>query len=128
VFLRALILTLIIELIVAMFYLKSKKIKLNNLKNIIYVNVLSLPLFWFVILEIIPNFIMAFIAGEIFVLLFEWLLLSIFLRNKTTTTLENETVTNTNYLTKLEIFYLSFTMNISSLLIGGIISLLLYYS
>lgn len=105
-FLVALIITLIIEIIVALIFIFITKISKKMLIYVGIVNIISLPLVWFLfpLLSIPPLFII--IIAEVFVILFE----SIFI-----------------YLSKLlsfkKSFLLSLIMNLASIFIGGFIYL-----
>lgn len=106
-FFFALILTFILELIVALIFLSIAKISKKVLISVLVANVISLPLVWFVfpLLKIIP---LAILLGEIFAFVFEGYF--IHLLNKEIISLKKS-------------FILSILMNLTSLIVGGFIFL-----
>jgi len=104
-FFFALILTLVLELIVALIFLSVAKISKKILFSVLVANVISLPIVWFVfpLLKIIP---IAILLGEIFAFVFEAYF--IHLLNKELITLKRS-------------FILSLVMNLTSWIIGGFI-------
>ncbi len=108
-FFIALILTLILELIVALIYVSSTKIYKKSLISVLIANVISLPIVWFVfpLLKIIP---LAILLGEIFAFVFEGYFIHLL---------------NKDILPLKKSFVLSILMNLASLIIGGFIFLFL---
>ena len=108
-FFVALILTLILELTVALIYVSSTKISKKVLISVLIANVISLPIVWFIfpLLKIIP---LAILLGEIFAFVFEGYFIHLL---------------NKDILPLKRLFVLSILMNLASLIIGGFIFLFL---
>ncbi len=102
-FFIALILTLIIELLVALIYVSSTKISKKVLISVLVANVISLPIVWFV-------FPLAILLGEIFAFAFEGYFIHLL---------------NRDIISLKKSFILSILMNLASLIIGGFIFLFL---
>lgn len=108
-FLKALLLTLALELMVAFVYLKLARKPLKILFFVILGNLITLPMLWFVF-PLFLNLGAAIIAGEILALVGEALFLLL---------------TCKAYFKPSGAFLLSFMMNVMSLLIGGFALLLM---
>ncbi len=109
-FLFALLLTIIIEVIFTRSYFLKKKNKPKRiLKIILIVNLISLPILWF-ILTFLLNTILLFTIGEIFVVLLEGGLIYFFIKKE---------------ITFKESMKLSFINNILSLFLGGFIFMII---
>ena len=104
-FIKALIITLILELIVALIFLSIAKIRKKLLISVLIANIISLPLVWF-IFPLIGNIILVILLAEIFAFVFEAYF--IYSLNKKDITLKKS-------------FILSLLMNLASLIIGGFI-------
>lgn len=111
-FIKSALVTILIELIVAFFLFRSWNFPLNNLKYVLFANLISLPVFWFGMLNLIDNFVIAYIIGEVVVILLEIILLIYFTKNT---------------LTLKRAFSLSLFANLASLLIEGVLHFLWYY-
>ena len=111
-FIKALIITLILELLVALIYLFSTKISKKILFYVLIANIISLPIVWFLFpsIKIMPLVFLIFIISEIFAVVFEAYF--IYYLNKDIITLRKS-------------FTLSLIMNLVSLFIGGFIYLFL---
>ncbi|MFH2028504.1 MAG: hypothetical protein ABIJ08_05170 [Nanoarchaeota archaeon] len=108
-FIWALVITLILELLVAWIYLSITKMKNRLLLSVIYSNLISVPIVWSLILFMAPVLIGIFsmiIFAEIFAFVFEAYF--IYWMNKKCLNLKQS-------------FILSFIMNIVSFLLGGAI-------
>jgi hypothetical protein len=101
----ALFVTILIELLIALFYFRWHKIQLSNIKYIVYFNLLTHPVLW-VISANVTGFAIGNLIGEPLVLIIEALLLYRFLNSK---------------LTFGKSLWLSFQMNLASFILGGFI-------
>jgi hypothetical protein len=102
-FVIALIITLILETLTALIFVSIAKIPKKILLSVLFANLISLPIVWFVF----PMFIklpLTIVLGEIFAFIFEAYF--IFLLNKKLITLKKS-------------FIMSILMNLASLIIGG---------
>jgi len=108
-FLKALLLTLALELMVAFVYLKLAKKPLKILLFVILGNLITLPMMWFVF-PLFLNVGLALVAGELFAFVLEALFLLWTCRK---------------WFKPSGAFLLSFMMNLMSLLIGGLALLLM---
>jgi hypothetical protein len=109
-FIKALIITLIIELLVALIYLSITKLSKKILISVIVGSLITLPIVWFIfpLIKIIP---LVILLSEIFAIVFEAYF--IYHLNKQAITLKKS-------------FVLSIIMNLASLIIGGFILLLFF--
>lgn len=110
-FLIALILTLLLELFVALIFTYIAKIPKEVLISVFVVNILSLPIVWFIFPLIIkgPNYhyyVYMILSAEIFAFIFEGYFLYIL---------------NKKLISLKKLFLLSFLMNLVSFIIGGLI-------
>jgi len=108
-FFIALILTLILELLVALIYISSTKISKKVLFSVLIANIISLPIVWFVF-PLLKITLLAILLGEIFAFVFEGYFLHLL---------------NKDILPLKKSFVLSILMNLASLIIGGFIFLFL---
>jgi hypothetical protein len=104
-YLIALLSTILLELLVALIYFFRHKIQLSNLRYIVYINLLTHPILW-IISANITGFTIGNLIGEPIVLFIEALFLYRFIIPKLTI---NKSIT------------LSFQMNLTSFIIGGLI-------
>lgn len=104
-FIKTLIITLFLELVVALIFLSIAKIRKKLLLSVLLVNVISLPIVWF-IFPFIGNIILVILLAEIFAFVFEAYF--IYYLNKKDISLKKS-------------FILSLLMNLASLIIGGFI-------
>ena len=111
-FIKALIITLILELLVALIYLSSTKISKKVLLYVLIANIISLPIVWFLFpsIQIMPLVFLIFIISEIFAVIFEAYFIHYF---------------NKNIISLKKSFILSMIMNLVSLFVGGFIVLFL---
>lgn len=118
-FMKALSITLLIELLIALAYIntgktaipKYSKKQVRVLSTVFLANMISLPILWFIFLSIWSSFFMA-ILGEAFVLLFEGIL--IHLLNKPVFPIKDALL-------------FSFILNVGSLFLGYPLYFLLFY-
>lgn len=108
-FLIALVLTLILELLVALIYISTTKIPKKILFSVLTGSIITLPFVWFVF-PLLKIFWLAILLGEIFAFIFESYF--IYLLNKEIISLKKS-------------FILSFLINLTSFIVGGFIFLLL---
>lgn len=101
----SLIVTIFLEIGFASWFIAKNINKAKIKRTIIYANLISLTIFWFVLFFNFnnPKFIMFFLLGEVFVFIFEWLF--IYYLNKKSITL-------------LRTFIMALVMNVLSLLFG----------
>jgi len=104
-FIKALIITLILEILVAYIFLSILKIRKKLLISVLIGNLISLPIVWF-IFPIIGNIILVVLLSEIFAFVFEAFF--IYYLNKKDISLGKS-------------FILSLIMNLVSFIVGGII-------
>jgi len=102
-YLIALLVTIMLELLVAFIYFRRHKIQLINLRYIIYINLLTHPLLW-IISANVTGFTIGNLIGEPIVLLIEAFMLYRFIIPK---------------LTIKKSVWLSFQMNVASFILGG---------
>ena len=102
-FLKALLVTLVLELLVAFVYLKLAKKPIRVLFTVILGNLITLPMIWF-ILPLFLNVGASIIVGELFAFMTEAMLLL---------------VLSPYWFRMGGAFFLSFMMNLMSLLVGG---------
>jgi hypothetical protein len=104
-FIKALIITLIIELLVALIYVSRTKLPKKILISVLIGSFITLPIVWFIfpLIKIIP---LVILLSEIFAIVFEAYF--IYYLNKQTITLKKS-------------FVLSIIINLASLIIGGFI-------
>jgi hypothetical protein len=107
-FIKALIITLILELLVALIYLSITKISKRILLYVLIANVISLPIVWFLFpsIKITSLVFLMFVLSEIFAVVFEAYF--IYHLNKKIISLRKS-------------FVLSTIMNLVSLFVGGFI-------
>lgn len=105
----ALIITLILELFIALIFFKLNTISYNNLIFIVVINLLTHPILWLISANIF-GFYFGNTFGELFVFLAEAVLLYYFIKP---------------IISKKNALKLSFQMNILSYIIGGLIYLIL---
>lgn len=103
-FFIALLVTLILELLVALIYVSVKKLPKKILKSVLLVNFITLPIVWF-IFPLYEYPMMAILLAEIFAFIFEGFFL--YLLNK-------------KHLSLRKAFVLSILMNLLSLAVGFI--------
>jgi hypothetical protein len=110
-FIKALIITLIIELLVALVYVSRTKLSKKILISVLVGSLITLPIVWFIfpLIKIIP---LVILLSEIFAIVFEAYF--IYYLNKQAITLKKS-------------FVLSTIMNLASLIIGGFIFLVLSF-
>ncbi len=108
-FIKALLLTLALELMVAFVYLKLSKKPAFILLYVILINLITLPLVWF-LFPLFLNVGVAIVAGELFAFVTEALFLLLACKK---------------WFKPSGAFLLSFMMNVMSLLIGGLAILLM---
>jgi len=104
----AFLITIILELIVALIYFRQNKIPSYNLRFIALANILSHPILWIVAANL-TGFFIGNLIGEPLVIVFEATLLYIFMRT---------------ILSYKKTLWLSIKMNIVSFLLGGTIYLM----
>lgn len=111
-FIKALIITLILELLVALIYLSATKISKKIILYVLIANIISLPIVWFLFpsIQIIPLVFLIFVISEVFAVVFEAYFIYYF--NKKIISLKKS-------------FILSIIMNMVSLFVGGFIFLFL---
>ena len=109
-FILALVITLVLELVVAFGYLVLTKKSYNILISVVGANLISLPIVWFLFPMLQLEFLLIFAMAEVFAILFEGYFIHFL--NKKTLSLQDGLI-------------LSAVMNIGSLLVGGIIVLAL---
>ncbi len=102
-FTRALILTIIFEMLTAFIYLSITKISKKVLVSVFVANVISLPVVWFVF-PILQNPFLILVFSEIFAVVFE----AYFIRSL-----------NKKLITLKQSFSLSIIINLGSLFLGG---------
>lgn len=106
-FLTALVLTIIFELLLALMYVRYTKKTKKILKSVLLVNLISLPIVWFVFPLFLPtlgdSFIITIVLAEIFVFLFEGILLHLL---------------NKDDLSQKSAFILSLLINAVSIIVG----------
>ncbi len=109
VFMLALLLTLAIEVAVAFLYLRAVKIKNKRriLLSVVLANIISVPILWFFFVYFLA--VSGFVLGEIFAVVFEGGF--VYCLNKKTIKLKRAMT-------------MSLVMNLSSLILGGLILLL----
>lgn len=108
-FFVALVLTLIIEVLVALVFLFMTKVPKSVLTSAVKANLISLPVVWF-IFPVLEVFLLVVVLSEIFAVIFEGYF--IHLMDKTVMSLKQS-------------FILSIIMNAASFIIGGFILLIL---
>lgn len=104
-FIKALIITLVIELIVAFIFILVTKLPKRILISFLIANLISLPIVWF-IFPLIGAIVLVIALSEIFAVIFEALFVY---------------YTNKNSITLAKSFVLCLLANIASLIIGGFI-------
>ncbi len=107
-FIKALIITLIIELLTMLIYVSTLKISKKPLLYVLIANIISLPFVWFLFpsIKIAPLVFLMFVISEIFAVVSEAQIIHYF--NKQIITLKRS-------------YILSLIMNCLSLFIGGYI-------
>lgn len=103
-FIYALLITIILELIAALIYLRKNTKYKNILKTIIVANLISLPIVWFIIPQLTTIILLRGVFSELFAFLFEAIIIYYL---------------NQKYLTLKQSVILSLIMNASSFIIGG---------
>ena len=113
-FIKALIITMLLELLVAIIYLSATKTSKGVLVSVLIGNIISLPMVWFLfpLMSTIISAFPIFVLSELFAVVFEAYL--IHYMNKQIISLKKS-------------FILSILMNIVSVIWGGIIFLILNY-
>jgi len=109
-FIVALVATLFIELPVAFVFLKISKLKTKILLYVLLANLISLPIVWGAVIFFIGDFVLALAFAELFAMLFEGYFIHF---------------TNKRLITLKKSLLMSLMMNISSLVAGGILLLVL---
>lgn len=111
-FLKSLSINLILELLVAFIFLRGVFARKSILKGVVYANLISLPIFWFVFVNFIHHTLIAIILGELFVFVFEGLFIYFYSKRE---------------LSLSRSLSLSLLANIISFFVGGLIIVLVTY-
>jgi len=119
-FIKSFIITIIIELFIAFTYISKKKLSKKILIVILIANLISLPIVSFVFPLIKITSVLVILLSEIFAILFETFFIYYF--NKKIIVLKKG-----KSITLKESFILSMIMNIASLVIGTVISIILSF-
>jgi hypothetical protein len=104
-FLMALFITIILETLCAFVFFIFLRISQKNLIYIMLVNIVSLPLVWYVFPALIPDIIISIFVGELFAFAAEAIMLQHLIKK----------------LKKNQAWILSFVMNLLSFTVGGIV-------
>ncbi len=108
-FINALMITLVLELLVALIYLSIKKLSKKILVSVFIANIISLPIVWF-IFPSIGNIFLVILLSEIFAVVFEKYFIY---------------YSNRNLISRKKSFVMSLIMNMVSLFVGGFFLLIL---
>ena len=104
-FFKSLVLTIVLELLVALIFIKLTKRNSSILIYLFLANLITLPLVWFVF-TLLPNLIIGIVIGELFAFVFEALFINYFCKN---------------YISLKASFVLSFLANAVSFFVGGVL-------
>ena len=110
IFVIALVLTLILELLVAFVLLSVRKEPRNVMTGVLVANIISLPIVWLVFPYLPLHFLLVILFSEIFAVLFEGYFIYLFTKKT---------------LALVMSMILSLLMNLCSFIIGGIIFIFL---